>query len=96
VLAIRAREDRNGAAATRRSSAHFTDLPTRAVILVACSKCEWKAAYQRAELIASHGVDCPMPSLLERLAAPSCARVGQQWDRCGAHYVEPIEDLRDS
>jgi hypothetical protein len=37
----------------------------RAVILVACSKCEWKAAYQRAELITAHGAACPMPSLLE-------------------------------
>jgi hypothetical protein len=27
----------------------------REVILVACNKCEWKAAFQRAELIAAHG-----------------------------------------
>jgi hypothetical protein len=33
-----------------------------------------------------------MPSLLEHLAAPGCARIGQQWDRCGVHYVEPVED----
>jgi hypothetical protein len=59
-------------------------------ILVACSKCEWKAAFQRAELIAAHGTDCPMPSLLEALVAPGCARIGQQWDSCGVHYVEPI------
>jgi hypothetical protein len=31
-----------------------------------------------------------MPSLLEHLAAPGCAKVGSQWDRCGVHYVEPI------
>jgi hypothetical protein len=62
----------------------------REVILVACSKCDWKAAFQRAELITAHGAACPMPSLLERLAAPGCARIGQQWDRCGVHYVEPI------
>ena len=37
---------------------------------------------------------CPMPSLLERLAAPGCAKVGSQWDRCGVHYVEPIETNR--
>ena len=24
-------------------------------------------------------------------AAPDCSRVGSQWDRCGVHYVEPIE-----
>ena len=62
----------------------------REVILVACSKCEWKAAYQRAELIASHGIDCPMPSLLDDLAAPDCTKVGSQRDRCGVHYVEPV------
>ena len=33
---------------------------------------------------------CPMPTLLERLAAPGCPKVGSQWDRCGVHYVEPI------
>jgi hypothetical protein len=26
----------------------------------------------------------------EHLAAPGCARVGSQWDRCGVHYVHPI------
>jgi hypothetical protein len=60
----------------------------REVILVACSKCEWRAAYQRDELIAAYGAASPMPSLLERLAAAGCVRIGQQWDRCGVHYVE--------
>jgi hypothetical protein len=32
-----------------------------------------------------------MPSLLERLAAPGCPRLGSNWDRCGVHYVEPIK-----
>jgi hypothetical protein len=45
----------------------FTDEP-RETILVACSKCDWKAADQRAELIASHGPAYPMPSLLEHLS----------------------------
>ena len=63
----------------------------REVILVACSKCDWKAAFRRDELITAHGAACPMPSLLEHLAAPGCARIGQQWDRCGVHYVKPIE-----
>jgi hypothetical protein len=62
----------------------------RDTILVACSKCDWKAAFRRDELIAAHGAACPMPSLLERLAAPGCSRLGSQWDRCGVHYAEPI------
>ena len=66
----------------------------RDTILVACSKCNWKAAFRRDELIAAHGAACPMPSLLEHLAAPGCAKVGSQWDRCGVHYVEPIEGAR--
>jgi len=37
-------------------------------MLVACSKCEWKAAFQRAELIAEHRPACPMPSLLAHFA----------------------------
>ena len=49
---------------------------------------------RRDELIAAHGAACPMPSLLEHLAAPGCAKVGSQWDRCGVHYVEPIEGAR--
>jgi hypothetical protein len=57
----------------------------RDTILVACSKCDWKAAFRRDELITAHGAACPMPSLLERLAAPSCPKVGSQWDRCGLH-----------
>jgi hypothetical protein len=60
-------------------------------ILVACSKCEWRAAFARDELIASHGADYAMPNLLNHLAAPSCSRLGSLWDRCGVHYVEPIE-----
>jgi hypothetical protein len=32
-----------------------------------------------------------MRNLLDQLAAPSCSRLGSHWDRCGAHYVEPIE-----
>ena len=62
----------------------------RDTILVACSKCDWKAAFRRDELITAHGAACPMPSLLEHLAAPGCAKVGSQWDRCGVYYVEPI------
>ena len=63
----------------------------RETILVACSKCDWKAAFARDELIAAHGADCAMPNLLNHLAAPTCNRLGSHWDRCGAHYVEPID-----
>jgi hypothetical protein len=60
-------------------------------ILIACTKCDWKAAFSRDELIAQHGADCPLPELLSLVATPGCSRVRSQWDRCGAYYVEPIE-----
>jgi hypothetical protein len=63
-------------------------------ILVACSKCDWRAAFSRDDLIASHGADYAMPNLLNHLAAPTCSRLGSHWDRCGVHYVEPIEGGR--
>jgi hypothetical protein len=66
----------------------------RDTILVACRKCDWKAAFRRDELIASHGADYTMPNLLNHLAAPNCSRLGSHWDRCGVHYVEPIEGAR--
>jgi hypothetical protein len=62
----------------------------RDTILVACSKCDWRAAFSRDELIASHGADYALPNLLNHLAAPSCGRLRSHWDRCGVHYVEPI------
>jgi hypothetical protein len=65
----------------------------REIILVACSKCDWRAAFARDELIAAHGADYAMPNLLNHLAAPGCSRLGSQWDRCGVH-VEPIEGAR--
>ena len=61
-----------------------------ASILIACTKCDWKAAFNRDDLI-EHGADRPLPELLSFVAAPGCSRVGSQWDRCGAYYVEPIE-----
>jgi hypothetical protein len=63
----------------------------RETILVACSRCDWRAAFARDELIASHGANHPMPNLLDHLAAPNCPRLGSTWDRCGVHYVWPIE-----
>jgi hypothetical protein len=85
----RIRKRRGSAVAVERTFYRLADEP-REMILVACSKCEWKAAFRRDELIALHGGDYSMPSLLDKLAAPGCARIGQQWDRCGVHYVEPI------
>jgi hypothetical protein len=46
----------------------------REIIFVACSKCEWRAAFSRDHLIASHGADYAMPNLLNHLAAPSCSK----------------------
>ena len=66
----------------------------REIILVACSKCDWRATFARDELIAAHGADYAMPNLLNHLAAPDCPRLGSHWDRCGVHYVEPIEGGR--
>ena len=66
----------------------------REIILVACTKCDWKAAYSRDELIALHGADRAMPDLIDHLAAPGCPRIGSNWDRCGAHFVEPMEGAR--
>ena len=66
----------------------------RAIILVACSKCDWRAAFSRDELIAAHGPDCPMPNLLGGLASPTCPKVGAHWDRCGVHFAEPIDSVQ--
>jgi hypothetical protein len=40
----------------------------REIILVACSKCDWRAAFARDELIAAHGADYAMSNLLNHLA----------------------------
>jgi hypothetical protein len=66
----------------------------REIILVSCSKCAWRAAFSRDDLITSHGADYPMPNLLNHLAAPGCSRLGSNWDHCGVRYVEPIEGAR--
>ena len=89
----------------RRRERRASDLPLRRAFytladekretfLVACNKCDWKAAFRRDELVASHGRDYPMPNLLDHLAAPGCPRLGLTWDRCGVHYVEPIQGTR--
>ena len=89
----RRREERAGDLPLRRAFYALAD-EKRETILVACIKCEWRAAFRRDDLIASHGRDYPMPNLLAHLAEPGCPRLGSTWDRCGAHYVEPIERTR--
>jgi hypothetical protein len=89
----RRREQRADMAAKTTTMYRLADEP-RAMVLIACHKCEWRAAFERSELIAAHGADCPMPSLLDKLAAPGCARIGSSWDRCGVYYVEPIGGSR--
>jgi hypothetical protein len=37
----------------------------REIILVACSKCDWRAAFSRDHLIASHGANYAMPNLTQ-------------------------------
>jgi hypothetical protein len=86
VLADPRARKRDRDKAIKQATYRLADEP-RATILVACSKCDWKAAYGRNELIASHGAGYPLPSLLNKLAKPGCTRLSNQWDHCGAHYV---------
>jgi hypothetical protein len=79
--------------AVKQAAYRLSDEP-QATILVECSKCDWKAAYGRDELIASHGAEYPLPSLLIELAKPGCTRLSKQWDHCGVQYVEPIDRLK--
>jgi hypothetical protein len=76
--------------AVKQASYRLAD-EKRETILVACNRCDWRAAFSRDDLIVSHGADYAMPNLLNHLAAPSCSRRGSNWDRYGVHYVEPIE-----
>jgi hypothetical protein len=86
--------------AVRQDTYRLSDEP-RGVILVACSKCEWRAAFERDELITIHGATCAMPcSLQAREAGMSQARksVGPLWrllrraDRCeeGIMMLQPL------
>jgi hypothetical protein len=74
----------------RKSHYRLADEPSP-VIEVACSKCEWKAAFSRAELLAMYGAECPLPTLLNHLAMPGCSKINTHWDRCGVYYVNPID-----
>ena len=81
--------------AIRQDSYRLSD-ELRPVILVACSKCDWRAAFSRDELIAFHGATCAMPSLLNELTKPGCIRLGNQWGHCGVYYVEPTGGLQQT
>jgi hypothetical protein len=85
-----------GGAPISPSSERTIGLPTKSArsYLSRGSKCDWRAAFSRDDLIASHGANYAMPNLLNHLAAPSCSRLASHWDRCGVHYVEPIEGGR--
>jgi hypothetical protein len=63
----------------------------RPIIEVACSKCEWTAAFNRKELMALYGPEHPLPDLLDHLAMPDCPKIKNQWDRCGVYYVHPVD-----
>jgi hypothetical protein len=65
----------------------------RETILVACSKCDWRMAFSRDHLIASHGADYAMPNLLNHLAAPSCSRLGRIWGIAGRNTERGVRWL---
>ena len=81
--------------AVRQDSYRLSD-ELRPVILVACSKCDWRAAFSRDELIASHGATCAMPSLLNKLAKPGCIRIGNPSDHCRVYHLEPLGSLHQT
>jgi len=87
---------RNGALAANSACKIAHTLPgspshTREGSILACSKCEWKGAFSRAELLAMYGAECPLPTLLNHLAMPGCSKINTHWDRCGVYYVNPID-----
>jgi hypothetical protein len=70
----------HGSRATQKAYYQLADDPG-AVIEVACSKCEWKAAFSGTELVALYGAEYPLPNLLDHLAMPGCSKIKNQWDR---------------
>ena len=62
------KRDRRTDLAVKRAHYRLAD-EKREIILVACSKCDWRAAFERDELITAHGADYVMPNLLNYLAA---------------------------
>jgi hypothetical protein len=82
--------DRDGRRTAQKSHYRLADEPSP-VIEVSCSKCEWKGAFSRAELLAMYGAECPLPTLLNHLTMPGCSKINTHWDRCGVCYVNPID-----
>jgi hypothetical protein len=82
--------DRDGRRTVQKSYYRLADEPSP-VIEVACNKCEWKAGFSRAEVVALYGEEYPLPNLLDHLAMPGCTKIKSQWDRCGVYYVNPID-----
>jgi hypothetical protein len=69
---------RDGRRTTQKSCYRLANEPSP-VIEVACSKCEWKGAFSRAELLAMYGAECPLPTLLiiwRCLVAPKLTPTG--------------------
>ena len=79
-----------GRRTAQKSYYRLADEPSP-VIEVACSKCEWKTGFSRAEVVALYGAEYPLPDLLDHLAMPGCSKIKSQWDRCGVYYINPIE-----
>ena len=65
----------------------------RDTILVACSKCEWRAAFSRDELIASHGAHYAMPNLLNHLV--DCIPPNTFWLTLMPRFRPTPQDVSD-
>jgi hypothetical protein len=57
----------------------------REIILVACSKCGWRAAFARDELIAAHGADYVMPTY--STISPHRVAAGSALNGIAAGYI---------
>jgi hypothetical protein len=60
---------RHGKPQAQRGYYTLADEPL-AIIEVACTKCDWKAVFVRAELIRTRGLDYAMLNLFKHLASP--------------------------
>jgi hypothetical protein len=74
IRALAANHSKAATVVTSRSVLPTARDEPRGIILVACGKCDWTAAFSRDDLIASHGADCPMPNLLSQLASTNEGR----------------------
>jgi hypothetical protein len=79
---------RDGRRTAQKSYYRLADEPSP-VIEVACNKCEWKAGFSRAEVVALYGEEYSLPNLLDHLAMPGCTKIKSQWDRCRSLLCQP-------